>query len=109
LHASTIDGILRRDQFDLATEAARRVIAAELVLRGSSLKVLSRADVVASIAAQDVYPSHKRLGRPGLEPGTNPEKNYFKYFGAALPVELPTRVGLHLRYGNHDRIGRLAQ
>jgi hypothetical protein len=49
----------------------RRVIAATLMLCGSAFKVVGRTDVVPPGAAQDVNPSHKSVGRPGLEPGTN--------------------------------------
>ena len=72
LRASTID----ESSFAITSSIRlpnRRVvvIATTLVLGHSPLKVFRRADVITAIATQNVYPGHKRLGRPGLEPGTN--------------------------------------
>src|SRR6266487_259481 len=44
------------------------------MLYGAALEIIGRTDVISLFAVQDVHPSHRNfLGRPGLEPGTNPE------------------------------------
>jgi hypothetical protein len=62
------------------------VISAALMFCQTTLEIPSRSDVVPSrSAAQDINPSHKKLGWAGLEPAANALK------GRCSTIELPTR------------------
>jgi hypothetical protein len=61
-----------RNDLETTAETLRAVITATAIFRKPSLEVFRRADIMASRrATQNVNSSHKQVGRPGLEPGTN--------------------------------------
>src|SRR5207237_9121146 len=59
------------NDFEPTSEPMRRMIAAAVMFCDSAVKVFSGADIMSTGGAtQNINPSHGKLGRPGLEPGT---------------------------------------